>query len=118
MRWHPVPPCRRDHPAAPGGWWRDRSYLISFRIGLDPRYFGEMRPECGRGYACVIIATTEGSIVSSYARPPIKSGPAHEPLSARAVRTAAKLSDVAAAAGVAPMTVSRVLNTPERVSAA
>ena len=31
-------------------------------------------------------------------------------------RTQVKLSDVAAAAGVAPMTVSRVLNTPERVA--
>ncbi|HEX3349612.1 MAG TPA: LacI family DNA-binding transcriptional regulator [Acetobacteraceae bacterium] len=31
---------------------------------------------------------------------------------------AIKITDVAAAAGVAPMTVSRVLNTPERVSAA
>ncbi|HEX5328493.1 MAG TPA: LacI family DNA-binding transcriptional regulator [Acetobacteraceae bacterium] len=30
----------------------------------------------------------------------------------------AKLADVAAAAGVAPMTVSRVINTPERVAAA
>src|SRR5579871_5585629 len=30
---------------------------------------------------------------------------------------AVKITDVAAAAGVAPMTVSRVLNTPERVSA-
>ena len=33
-------------------------------------------------------------------------------------RASVKLSDVAAAAGVAPMTVSRVLNAPERVSAA
>ncbi len=33
-------------------------------------------------------------------------------------RSSVKLSDVAAAAGVAPMTVSRVLNAPERVSAA
>jgi LacI family gluconate utilization system Gnt-I transcriptional repressor len=33
-------------------------------------------------------------------------------------RAAVKITDVAAAAGVAPMTVSRVLNTPERVSAA
>jgi len=33
-------------------------------------------------------------------------------------RPSVKLSDVAAAAGVAPMTVSRVLNSPERVSAA
>ena len=33
-------------------------------------------------------------------------------------RPPVKLSDVAAAAGVAPMTVSRVLNSPERVSAA
>jgi LacI family gluconate utilization system Gnt-I transcriptional repressor len=31
-------------------------------------------------------------------------------------RTQVKLSDVAAAAGVAPMTVSRVLNTPEQVA--
>jgi LacI family transcriptional regulator, gluconate utilization system Gnt-I transcriptional repressor len=36
----------------------------------------------------------------------------------RPVRPAVKLSDVAAAADVAPMTVSRVLNAPERVSAA
>jgi LacI family transcriptional regulator, gluconate utilization system Gnt-I transcriptional repressor len=42
-------------------------------------------------------------------RPPVKSRPA---------RPAVKLSDVAAVAGVAPMTVSRVLNSPERVSVA
>ncbi|HET6234084.1 MAG TPA: LacI family DNA-binding transcriptional regulator [Acetobacteraceae bacterium] len=52
------------------------------------------------GYACGIIVTTEGMIMSLQPRPPVK------------------LSDVAAAAGVAPMTVSRVLNSPERVSAA
>lgn len=40
------------------------------------------------------------------------SGPARGP------RAAVKLSDVAAAAGVAPMTVSRVINTPDRVSPA
>ncbi|HUB16142.1 MAG TPA: LacI family DNA-binding transcriptional regulator [Acetobacteraceae bacterium] len=34
----------------------------------------------------------------------------------RGPRSAVKLSDVAAAAGVAPMTVSRVINTPDRVS--
>jgi LacI family transcriptional regulator, gluconate utilization system Gnt-I transcriptional repressor len=34
----------------------------------------------------------------------------------RDTRSAVKLSDVAAAAGVAPMTVSRVINTPDRVS--
>lgn len=38
------------------------------------------------------------------------TGPASGP------RAAVKLSDVAAAAGVAPMTVSRVINTPDRVS--
>ena len=33
------------------------------------------------------------------------------------IRTApVKITDVAAAAGVAPMTVSRVINTPDRVS--
>jgi len=36
----------------------------------------------------------------------------------RGPRAAVKLSDVAAAAGVAPMTVSRVINTPDRVSPA
>jgi len=36
----------------------------------------------------------------------------------RGPRSAVKLSDVAAAAGVAPMTVSRVINTPDRVSPA
>jgi LacI family gluconate utilization system Gnt-I transcriptional repressor len=35
----------------------------------------------------------------------------------RSIRAAVKITDVAAAAGVAPMTVSRVLNTPERVAA-
>ena len=34
----------------------------------------------------------------------------------RDTRSPVKLSDVAAAAGVAPMTVSRVINTPDRVS--
>jgi LacI family gluconate utilization system Gnt-I transcriptional repressor len=38
------------------------------------------------------------------------------PASARGPRSPIKLSDVAAAAGVAPMTVSRVINTPDRVS--
>jgi LacI family gluconate utilization system Gnt-I transcriptional repressor len=38
--------------------------------------------------------------------------------SERGPRAAVKLSDVAAAAGVAPMTVSRVINTPDRVSPA
>jgi LacI family transcriptional regulator, gluconate utilization system Gnt-I transcriptional repressor len=37
---------------------------------------------------------------------------------ARGPRATVKLSDVAAAAGVAPMTVSRVINTPDRVSPA
>ena len=60
----------------------------------------EMTHECVAGYAHGTIATTEGLIVSLQARPPVK------------------LSDVAAAAEVAPMTVSRVLNSPERVSAA
>jgi LacI family gluconate utilization system Gnt-I transcriptional repressor len=40
------------------------------------------------------------------------------PGSARTTRAPVKISDVAAAAGVAPMTVSRVINTPDRVSAA
>jgi len=35
----------------------------------------------------------------------------------RGSRTAVKITDVAAAAGVAPMTVSRVINTPDRVAA-
>jgi len=39
-------------------------------------------------------------------------------LQPRAARPAIKLSDVAAAAGVAPMTVSRVLNSPQRVAPA
>ena len=38
------------------------------------------------------------------------------PTSARGPKPPVKLSDVAAAAGVAPMTVSRVINTPDRVS--
>ena len=33
-------------------------------------------------------------------------------------RTSVKITDVAARAGVAPMTVSRVLNSPDRVAAA
>jgi LacI family gluconate utilization system Gnt-I transcriptional repressor len=32
------------------------------------------------------------------------------------MRASVKITDVAAAAGVAPMTVSRVINTPDRVS--
>ncbi|MDR3536581.1 MAG: LacI family DNA-binding transcriptional regulator [Acetobacteraceae bacterium] len=39
------------------------------------------------------------------------------PGSARTPRAPVKITDVAAAAGVAPMTVSRVINTPDRVSA-
>lgn len=38
------------------------------------------------------------------------------PAPPRDTRSTVKLSDVAAAAGVAPMTVSRVINTPDRVS--
>lgn len=40
------------------------------------------------------------------------------PGSVRTTRAPVKITDVAAAAGVAPMTVSRVINTPDRVSAA
>ena len=40
------------------------------------------------------------------------------PGSVRTARAPVKITDVAAAAGVAPMTVSRVINTPDRVSAA
>ena len=40
------------------------------------------------------------------------------PGSVRTTRVPVKITDVAAAAGVAPMTVSRVINTPDRVSAA
>ena len=40
--------------------------------------------------------------------------PANRPASAK--NTPVKITDVAAAAGVAPMTVSRVINTPDRVS--
>jgi LacI family gluconate utilization system Gnt-I transcriptional repressor len=40
------------------------------------------------------------------------------PGSVRMPRAPVKITDVAAAAGVAPMTVSRVINTPDRVSAA
>jgi LacI family gluconate utilization system Gnt-I transcriptional repressor len=50
----------------------------------------------------------------------LQTHPMAKPLSARPslqVRPSVKLSDVAAAAQVAPMTVSRVLNSPERVSA-
>jgi LacI family gluconate utilization system Gnt-I transcriptional repressor len=39
------------------------------------------------------------------------------PSPARNARAPVKITDVAAAAGVAPMTVSRVINTPDRVSA-
>lgn len=39
------------------------------------------------------------------------------PGSARGARAPVKITDVAAEAGVAPMTVSRVINTPDRVSA-
>lgn len=39
------------------------------------------------------------------------------PGSVRTPRAPVKITDVAAAAGVAPMTVSRVINTPDRVSA-
>jgi LacI family gluconate utilization system Gnt-I transcriptional repressor len=56
--------------------------------------------------------------VPSYARPAIKPRSGREPITPRSARRMVKLSDVAAAAGVAPMTVSRVLNAPERVSAA
>lgn len=38
------------------------------------------------------------------------------PSPARSARASVKIIDVAAAAGVAPMTVSRVINTPDRVS--
>lgn len=38
------------------------------------------------------------------------------PIPARSTRVSVKITDVAAAAGVAPMTVSRVINTPDRVS--
>jgi LacI family gluconate utilization system Gnt-I transcriptional repressor len=38
------------------------------------------------------------------------------PIPARSARASVKITDVAAAAGVAPMTVSRVINTPDRVS--
>ncbi len=38
------------------------------------------------------------------------------PTQARSPRATVKITDVAAAAGVAPMTVSRVINTPDRVS--
>ena len=46
---------------------------------------------------------------------PIKE---HAAVKQHGARLAVKLSDVAAAAAVAPMTVSRVLNNPERVAAA
>jgi len=66
----------------------------------------------------------EGAIDSSQSRPPVKRPAAEKPRAAgplsnpRQAGQQVKLSDVAAAAGVAPMTVSRVLNTPERVSVA
>lgn len=60
------------------------------------------------GYARRVSATTEELVLSSQARR------AHQ----AAARPPVKLSDVAAAASVAPMTVSRVLNTPHRVSPA
>lgn len=49
--------------------------------------------------------------------PAIKDRTVSQPTAGRAARSATvKITDVAAAAGVAPMTVSRVLNTPDRVS--
>jgi LacI family gluconate utilization system Gnt-I transcriptional repressor len=66
----------------------------------------------------------EGAIDSSQSRPPVKPQGAvqlqraSQPLHPRQGRRPVKLSDVAAVAGVAPMTVSRVLNAPERVTAA
>jgi LacI family transcriptional regulator, gluconate utilization system Gnt-I transcriptional repressor len=68
-----------------------------------------IRPERRTGYTCATIAGTEGPIVPNQSRPSLGQPRA---------RPTVKLVDVAAAANVAPMTVSRVLNEPERVSAA
>jgi len=64
------------------------------------------------GYADGIVAITEELVVTSQARR------AHQAAVRPPVKPPVKLSDVAAAAAVAPMTVSRVLNTPDRVSPA
>ncbi len=56
-----------------------------------------------RGYACRMASTTN------------LTQPAIAPQ--RGKSGAVKITDVAAAAGVAPMTVSRVINTPDRVAA-
>ena len=55
------------------------------------------------GYACRMATTTNLTPIATAAQ--------------RAARPAVKITDVAAAAGVAPMTVSRVINTPDRVAA-
>jgi LacI family transcriptional regulator, gluconate utilization system Gnt-I transcriptional repressor len=55
------------------------------------------------------LTTTEEKIVLE----PVRDSAAR---SAPAKNTPVKITDVAAAAGVAPMTVSRVINTPDRVS--
>ncbi len=60
------------------------------------------------GYRYDVITGSEVTIVSPQSRKPMNPQ----------ARSAVKLSDVAVAANVAPMTVSRVLNAPERVSAA
>ena len=68
-----------------------------------------MCPERGRRYACGIIVTTEefDRVVSQVHPRSTASGAGRSSRRRRAT-----------AADVAPMTVSRVLNTPERVSAA
>ena len=45
-----------------------------------------------------------------------RSDDPEQPIIGRSVRASVKITDVAALAGVAPMTVSRVINTPDRVS--
>ena len=44
-----------------------------------------------------------------------RSDDPEQPVTGRSVRAPVKITDVAALAGVAPMTVSRVINTPDRV---
>jgi LacI family gluconate utilization system Gnt-I transcriptional repressor len=65
----------------------------------------------GERYASAIRITTEDASLPIQApMPRVQAMFATKP-------SAVKITDVAIAAGVAPMTVSRVLNTPERVSA-
>ena len=97
--------CRRRGRGGPPG---DPCEMAPACIVLG---FGNRR--CSR--ACADDARPCGTLLSPLrtvrTEHIILSGPARGP------RSPVKLSDVAAEAGVAPMTVSRVINTPDRVSA-